>query len=63
VFLPIVELLAAPMGKPTRIYLIINEPVEAEPLGDLSSLEVEILSTMSEKALDRLLDYLLDSGC
>lgn len=51
--LPMVE------PEPTRIYLIINEPIQVEPLGDLSPLEVEILSTMSEESLDRLLDDLL----
>jgi hypothetical protein len=50
------------MDDPVRICLIVNL-VEIEPLGDLSPLEVEILSTMGEKALDRLFDDLLDSGC
>jgi hypothetical protein len=50
------------MDDPLRIYLIVNL-VEVKLLGDLSPLEVEILSTMGEKALDSLFDDLLDSGC
>jgi hypothetical protein len=50
------------MDDPLRIYLIVNL-VEVEPLGDLSPLEVEILSTMSEKDLDRLITDLLNSEC
>lgn len=50
------------MDDPVRIYLVVNL-VEIEPLGDLSPLDIEILSNMNEKDLDRLIVDLLQSDC